>query len=651
MVSYCMATMADRIKYIFLVFLLAGCLPSRAQLAPSSTEEYPNSTGAPFTHPPRLDALSRSDPLSTEKPDEAESRGPDGLLEEAGLSISAYQSHNIKTKPKPETAGSQEASEHATSGLLTKHSSGKPKKQIFCYYGSSANARPGLGKFWPENIDPFLCTHLIFAFVDITEDGTGLKPNNWNDLGENGLYARTMKLKEKNTDLKILLAVGGWKIGSKPFLPVVATEANWKAWAKNVILYLRKFGFDGFDMDWEFPAWRGSGPEDRHKFTLLMKELYESFAEEAKSSGKDKLLLTLAAASSAFYIEKSYEQSEIHKYLDYMLLMTYNYHGSGWEKHTGHHSPLLPHPLDPEGEQRELYILWSVKYWLNYGIPREKIIVGLATYGLGWKLVDESKTGVRAPADGGNTKGKYSEESGILSHYEICEHILKDGWKVEWIEEQKVPYAYGQGEWIGFDSPDSFYLKALTIIKEGLGGAFVWSVEMDDFHGHCGGPKYPLLRTIYEVFTQSSSVANLKLSDLKSVPALAHSHSAGHGHSHSASAAASPLSAHTHDEDHSDHSEHSEHSSEDHSHHDGSHEESEGSDYYSYDETSTIDFDCHSAGLGIHADPGSCHHFVLCTPSSQSEMGAFRMNCPAGTLFDAHLKICNHQHNVHCEHE
>ncbi|BFZ07702.1 hypothetical protein BsWGS_10741 [Bradybaena similaris] len=237
------------------------------------------------------------------------------------VSSSPYQSQLVKAKQI--LAGSQDAPEDATSGHLSSHPRGKPKKPIFCYFGSSANSRPGIGKFWPEHIDPFLCTHLVFAFVDITEDGTGLRPNNWNDLGEKvtltvvpstaGLYQRTMKLKEKNPDLKILLAAGGWKIGSKPFLPVMKSEETWKTWVSNVIAYLRKYNFDGFDMDWEFPTWRGSGPEDKQKFTLLMKELYEKFAEEASYSGKDRLLLTLAAASSAFYAEKSYEQSEIHK--------------------------------------------------------------------------------------------------------------------------------------------------------------------------------------------------------------------------------------------------------------------------------------------------------------------------------------------------
>jgi chitinase len=40
--------------------------------------------------------------------------------------------------------------------------------------------------------------------------------------------------------------------------------------------------------------------------------------------------------------------------MDFMLLMTYNYHGQ-WEKRTGHHSPLWKHRNDLPGEQSELY--------------------------------------------------------------------------------------------------------------------------------------------------------------------------------------------------------------------------------------------------------------------------------------------------------
>ena len=40
-----------------------------------------------------------------------------------------------------------------------------------------------------------------------------------------------------------------------------------------------------------------------------------------------------------------------------------------------------------------------------------------------------------------------------------------------------------------------------------LGGAFIWSVEMDDFSGHCGHGKYPLLRAIVNVIRPGTASA------------------------------------------------------------------------------------------------------------------------------------------------
>ncbi|CAI9730440.1 acidic mammalian chitinase-like [Octopus vulgaris] len=458
-------------------------------------------------------------------------------------------------------------------------------KSIFCYYSSSANARPGVGKFWPEYIDPFLCSHLIFAFVDITKDGKDLKPNNWNDLGPDGLYKRTMALKTVNPKLKILMAVGGWKIGSKPFLPVVKNKENIRIWVKNVITYLRKYKFDGLDMDWEFPGTRGSKTSDKPLYTFLMKELYESFEEEADKTGNSKLLLTMATASSSFYISKAYEPKEIIKYMDYMLLMTYNYHGSGWEKKTGHHSPLWSHPDDSSGEQKELHQQWSIDYWLSQGIPKEKLIVGLPTYGLTFKLKDPDLTGVHAPADGGAEKGKYTGEQGILSFYEICEKIQLEDWTVEWIDSQKVPFAHGNGEWVGFENPDSIALKADNIVKRDLAGAFLWSVEMDDFSGHCGEEKYPLISAVYKILSVASDYDDGPSSRAGGKP---------------------PISV-----------------------------------------KEKIQFECKA--LGLFAAPKSCEHFYICVPADNYDFRPILMNCPAGTRFDSDLKICNHAYLIDCD--
>ncbi|XP_055871922.1 chitotriosidase-1-like [Biomphalaria glabrata] len=382
-------------------------------------------------------------------------------------------------------------------------------KKIFCYYSSFAHTRQGIGNFLPENINPMLCTHLIFAFVEISPDGSDLVPFHRNDAGPNGMYARTLALKKVNPKLKVLLAVGGWQIGSKPFIPMIRNETTRRKWIKNVVRYVRSNGFDGFDMDWEFPATRGSPPEDKYRFTYLMKGLYEAFAEEAKESGKEKLILTLAAASGTYYIDQSYEPKKIINYIDYMLLMTYNYHGQ-WEKKTGHHSGLYAHYNDPKtGEKSQLYQEWSIDYWLDIGIPKEKLVVGLPTYAMTYTLVDPTKHDVHSPAAGGGKMGEFTKETGILAYYEICLNLMNKGWNSEWIDDQKVPYAYGGNQWAGYENRHSIALKSNNILKRNLAGAFVWSIEMDDFNGVCGDGPYPLLSTITNILdgTLSKSAA------------------------------------------------------------------------------------------------------------------------------------------------
>lgn len=57
--------------------------------------------------------------------------------------------------------------------------------------------RPEAGKFFPENIDPQLCTHIIFAFAKLTNGQ--LAPFEWNDestSSSKGLYERTTSLKK-----------------------------------------------------------------------------------------------------------------------------------------------------------------------------------------------------------------------------------------------------------------------------------------------------------------------------------------------------------------------------------------------------------------------------------------------------------------------
>ncbi|PVD35636.1 hypothetical protein C0Q70_02599 [Pomacea canaliculata] len=146
----------------------------------------------------------------------------------------------------------------------------KPRYRRVCYYTNWSQYRKEEGKFLPANIDPFLCTHLVFAFAKV-DNRWQLAPYEWNDIQYPYLYRQFNDLKKKNPHLKTLLAVGGWTHGSGPFTQMVRDQSNRRIFLDHAVQYLRTHGFDGLDLDWEYPANRGSPPEDKDNFSYLIK--------------------------------------------------------------------------------------------------------------------------------------------------------------------------------------------------------------------------------------------------------------------------------------------------------------------------------------------------------------------------------------------
>lgn len=111
------------------------------------------------------------------------------------------------------------------------------------------------------------------------------------------------------------------------------------------VSFLRKHGFDGLHFDWNYPrCWQSNcqrGPiSDKPNFTKLLQELKKEFDKQSPP-------LVLAAAISGYkeVIEVAYDLSGLGKTLDFMSVMSYDYHGA-WESQTGHVSPLYGRPGD-----------------------------------------------------------------------------------------------------------------------------------------------------------------------------------------------------------------------------------------------------------------------------------------------------------------
>ncbi|KAK3775669.1 hypothetical protein RRG08_049848 [Elysia crispata] len=370
-------------------------------------------------------------------------------------------------------------------------------KKMICYFTNWAQYRNGEARFLPEDLNPNLCTHIHYAFAQISGRGTTLEPGQWNDeskRGMIGMYERVLQLKAHNPHLKVLLSVGGWGAGSKLFSKMAANRNSRRRFIRNVIRYLRYWGFDGFDIDWEYPGSRGGPPGDKRRFTLLLQEFRSTFETESRARHVKRLFLSVAVAATSPYMDNGYDIRAVTNSVDYVCLMAYDFHGH-WDGSTGHMTGLYA-PNESEGSDKTHNVDYAVNFWLDAGCPRSKLILGLAAYGRSFTLEYEDDTGLGAPTRGAGAPGPYTRESGILALYEVCSSIWQGG-DVIWLEQQEVPYFVRGKQWVAYEDLRSIDLKVQYIKENKLAGAMLWDVSLDDFRGnHCQIGRFSLLMAI-----------------------------------------------------------------------------------------------------------------------------------------------------------
>ncbi|XP_034978000.1 chitinase-3-like protein 1 [Zootoca vivipara] len=349
--------------------------------------------------------------------------------------------------------------------------------KLVCYFTSWSQYRETSGRFVADQIDPNLCTHVIYAFANIS--GNRLVPGEWNDATTYG----TLNQLKRNRNLKTLLSVGGALMGPQPFRRITASPATRSEFVMSVLQLLRTNNFDGFDLSWPLAE-----TSDKSRLTNLVKDLSAAF----RRRGQKRLLLSVAIPAGREAIDKGYDIQTISQSVDFINFLSFDFHGA-WETFTGHLSPLQKSRAD-SGSASYYNVDYAVKYLRSRGAPAQKIIMGIPTYGRSYTL-SSKQTGVEAPASGAGTPGPFTKEPGILAYYEICG--FNSGAKKEWIQEQKVPYSYKGNQWVGYEDVTSVRTKVQYMKDNQLGGIMVWTLEQDDFSGSfCNQGKYPLVGAI-----------------------------------------------------------------------------------------------------------------------------------------------------------
>lgn len=367
-------------------------------------------------------------------------------------------------------------------------------KVVTCYVASWAAYRPEKGAFTVDNIDPTLCTHIIYTFAglnNVTYTIHSMDPFlDTTDGGGRGQYKKLVDMKNNHSNLKVLIAIGGWNEGSQKYSDMASSPEHRKTFIESVVTFLKKHRFDGLDLDWEYPGSRSTRTlEDRDNFSLLVKELRKEF-------DKTGLLLTAAVGAAISTINKGYDIPEISRHLDYIHVMGYDYHGS-WEGQVGHNAPLrLPGNSSNLIPELRLSVEDTMQHYIKLGAPRSKLVLGVPFYGRTFILTDKRLRDLGSPAQGSGFQGPYTREDGFLGFNEICKEVLTESWEELWDEVSQTPYMYKEDKFVAFDNSSSIAMKTRYAYDEKLAGVMIWAIDNDDFMAECSNIRYPLLRTI-----------------------------------------------------------------------------------------------------------------------------------------------------------
>jgi chitinase len=313
------------------------------------------------------------------------------------------------------------------------------------------------GGWTPLNIPAAGMTNVNYAFAGIGSDlkialgDPAVDPTNFSQLSQ---------LKKSYPQLKTLISVGGWNDSGK-FSDAALTDASRTAFADSVVAFIKLYGFNGVDIDWEYPVSGGlstntSRPEDKTNFTLLLQKLREKLDAQGALDGA-RYLLTIAGGAGSGYIANT-QLSLIAGYLDYASVMTYDLHGT-WDTYTDLNAPLYT-PSDSSPQYKES-VDAAVKRWLGAGFPASKLVVGVPFYGYVYNGVTGGGTGLYKPFSGGSSV-TYDK---VLSTY-----LGAAGYTRYYHSTALVPWLFNGSSFVSYDDETSIGDKAKYIVSNNLAG-------------------------------------------------------------------------------------------------------------------------------------------------------------------------------------
>lgn len=335
----------------------------------------------------------------------------------------------------------------------------------------------------PEKIPVEKLTHIIYSFTNVIDGEMKFRKS---EIAGPKLAALVGQ-KQRNPDLKVMIACGGW--GADGFSDMALTAEGRAKFIASASEFIKKYQLDGLDMDWEYPGISGAGTmareEDTKNFTALMKGLREMLDEFDTPK-----VLTFASAGWKRYYD-FIEINEVMKYADYTNVMTYDL-VSGVSEYTGHHTALgdvasediLGTPFQKHLDSLHLNGRNSdpnprstqkiVNFLIEQSVDPKQIVIGGAFYGRVWKGVVPNNNGLYQRSGGMHI--------GWLAYNQIRKSYEDDtNFKRYWDANAEAPYMYNAVDslMLSYDDTVSVAKKTKYAMDKGLGGIMFWELGND----------------------------------------------------------------------------------------------------------------------------------------------------------------------------
>lgn len=322
-------------------------------------------------------------------------------------------------------------------------------------------------------------------------------------LGYYGQFNLLHTMQKMYPDVTVLISAGGWA-GSKGLWLATDNESNMNKFADSAVSFIRKYGFDGIDIDFEYPSEtsQSGNPDDfsvsetrrngiGERYTQFIKILSEKLAAASKEDGKYYWLTSAVTASS--WVLGGQKTSEFLDYLDFVSIMSYDYHG-GWNRYVENQANIYADPADTETAsmaQPTLGFDWSMNYYRG-AVQSEKILMGVPYYTRGWTNVSGGVNGLHGssntPASGdeniwGDLDANGNEvPAGANPLWHVLNLMEKDSnYKKYWDPVGCVPYIWNAEKktFLTFEDEQSIQERINVVKNNNLGGVLIWVMHGD----------------------------------------------------------------------------------------------------------------------------------------------------------------------------